>query len=905
MSPLREDPIKWLAVADPEVAAAFETQLRQKGGKISRSELSGIVETIIRALSLETSFGRTLAAGYIRLIGTVPQAHLDRYTREVNSAGHQGATLGRIVAAHFPLVLMSGEPSLPDRFFKTMAILSGKGLHLLDAPLQCLSYLLEAGEPQSAIAFLDLLTTTFSTDLTYNRAKALAHLLSTAITRLFPEKRSRQIKEIYRVASAATDLIDPFLDAIESGLHLLRQEALTDFVTAGLETYEKNKARGNAFIGLSSYSSRRMASDLQISVHLSQVRSQLNRYLQARMGNVGLTVNSLSALSATAFSAGTAPMVCSDNRFIYLPEEISTFDTQSLNISLYKLLTKLEAGYYEFGTYDFDLERLQTLCPDWVPATVDPSESTDMEQFFLSFSNPELARDLFSLCEYGRLRVLTEYKYPGLIRRAHPILSTEIARVFQGHQGYSVAERLSVELILGPEHTGLPDSDGKEFHEIHAVLNRFDSFMKTCSTVETTGRMVLALYPLIRPILPGIPLAFGRCVRPDLVRAAHSMTERLASVIKARLDKEHIRIYRADLRKHLLQNHDRISSDELALILQHTPGATENSPAPANLNPFLATILSECYDTHKPPPLPEDSAGPVFRYPEWDERMADYKKDHVRVVERALIAREANAYREALHTNQRLVRKIRYAFELLKPEELALLRHWTEGDEFDYRALIDAAIDRKIGRIPSDRLYNKRLKHQRDVAVMLLVDLSRSTATPVPGTQKTILDVEREAIVLFCEALQVVGDEFAITGFSGTGRLSVDFWQIKNFDEPMSDTVRSRICAMTPQRSTRMGAAIRHAVSQIEKLPKKVRLLITLSDGFPNDTEYKAAYAVADTRKAIAEARAKGIHLRPITVTPSRDPQIANLYGSLHHNLISNVRELPDKLWRIYNASTR
>jgi nitric oxide reductase activation protein len=151
----------------------------------------------------------------------------------------------------------------------------------------------------------------------------------------------------------------------------------------------------------------------------------------------------------------------------------------------------------------------------------------------------------------------------------------------------------------------------------------------------------------------------------------------------------------------------------------------------------------------------------------------------------------------------------------------------------------------------------------------------------------------------------VVGDTFAIAGFSGTGRLGVDYWHVKAFSDPMGDKIQRRIGAMVPQRSTRMGAAIRHAISRLETIPKKVRLLLTLGDGFPNDTGYKGDYAVSDTRRAIAEARSKGIHVRPITINLNPDQQLDRMYGHLHHTVISDVRELPDKLWRIYNSLTR
>jgi nitric oxide reductase NorD protein len=161
------------------------------------------------------------------------------------------------------------------------------------------------------------------------------------------------------------------------------------------------------------------------------------------------------------------------------------------------------------------------------------------------------------------------------------------------------------------------------------------------------------------------------------------------------------------------------------------------------------------------------------------------------------------------------VGRIRYAFELLRPEEMTILRQWREGDAFDYRALLDYALDKKAGLMPSDRLFIKRMKRVRDVAALLLVDLSRSTANPVDTKGTRVLDVEKQAIVMLSEALKVVGDRFAIAGFSGTGPLGVDYYRIKDLEAPLDEAVKSRISAMAPQRSTRMGAAIRHATAQL------------------------------------------------------------------------------------------
>ena len=311
-----------------------------------------------------------------------------------------------------------------------------------------------------------------------------------------------------------------------------------------------------------------------------------------------------------------------------------------------------------------------------------------------------------------------------------------------------------------------------------------------------------------------------------------------------------------------------------------------------------------------PPPeavdaAPEDGEGPVFWYREWDCRLEDYLLRHVRVRERDFDGDGGEFYAQILKRKRHLVGRTRAAFEMLRPEGLKILRQWIEGDAFDHRALIDFAVDRKAGRTPSERLYIKRLKQERDIAVLLLVDLSRSTANRVAGSSASVLDVEKEALVLFCEALGIVGDTFAVAGFSGTGRLGVDYVLIKDFAQESDDAVRGRIGALAPQRNTRMGAAIRHASAKLETLASRVKLLLVLGDGFPNDADYKQGYAISDTRKAISEARAKGIHVRAITVNLPADPKLDDLFGNVHHTVISDVRELPDRLLRIYSSLTR
>jgi nitric oxide reductase activation protein len=234
------------------------------------------------------------------------------------------------------------------------------------------------------------------------------------------------------------------------------------------------------------------------------------------------------------------------------------------------------------------------------------------------------------------------------------------------------------------------------------------------------------------------------------------------------------------------------------------------------------------------------------------------------------------------------------------------LRHWPEGDAFDYDALLEYALDRKMRITPEDRLYRKRLKVDRDVAVFVLVDLSSSTRKPVQdGSGKSILAVEKEALVLFCEALERVGDAYALAGFSGSGRLACEFFYLKDFNEPLNGEVQGRIGGIRPEKNTRMGPAIRHAAKELKEFPARIKLMIILSDGLPNDQDYSNEYAIADSRSAIRESRSAFVHVHAITVNASNSAHLDNLYGDVHHTVIADVKQLPDKLPRIYRALTR
>ncbi len=903
-------PLEKLRIADPDTYVWVKGRIALLPKMPEADLLVLMVEEIIQALAQEPGLARSVAEGLFRLIGSddrdIPIL-IASYIEQVRQAAKTGPALGRIVADHLAPVLLAG-PAMLEQFSATLAIMRSKGTYTLNEPLLVLNELLESGDQPSAMAYLALLSAAFRRQVTYNRCVRLVYQIPKAVRAFVARRRLAQIEAFCRVIDTDLQLVDPFLDGMQKGLALLTPRDLTHFLEQAFAKYRTSADAGLSFIALSSKAAQETCERMQVVVPLAQIKGPLNRYLNARLGR---------PVAVTA--ASTIPVdsrwICSDGRAIYMPDEIDRFECRDENRRLARVLVRLEAGYFENRTFAFDLERACDLYPEvaqrknrW--AGKPQSDKCDAQRFFSGFELPLLAGDLFLLFAQARTAAYLTHHYPGLVRAALPVLKKESQRLRGKAQGDMFMGYLYDRLVLDmtPERTTEPLAN--KLH--HGLAYELKRHLNEQAPVECCARLVcLAHDPIAAHLRENgrtyVPMAvpFDRKLRWDLVAWASVEQQRQAEQIKMRLAEQGLEVYRADLQERLEEQQGRITSDDVhTLVLSRAQISGEAKTVKIDLSdPDLQRLLEQA---GLEPPTVQTDDGSGFRYPEWDNRLQDYLHDHVRVQE-SLVATggDGDFYRQSLEHYRGLVARIRRAFEFLKPEGLVMLRQWPEGDAFDHRALIDFAVDRRAGRTPSDRLFIKRLKQERDVAALLLVDLSRSTANPVVDGTETVLEVAKEALVLFCEALQVVGDTFAIAGFSGTGRHSVDYFRIKGFDEPLAEPVKARLSALSPQRSTRMGAAIRHATARIAPVASRVRLLIIVSDGFPNDLGYKADYAIADTRRAVQEARAKGIHVKAITVNIGSDPRLDDLYGRVHHHVIGDVRELPDKLVRLYGTLTK
>ena len=328
-----------------------------------------------------------------------------------------------------------------------------------------------------------------------------------------------------------------------------------------------------------------------------------------------------------------------------------------------------------------------------------------------------------------------------------------------------------------------------------------------------------------------------------------------------------------------------------------------------------------------------------YLYDEWDFRSNDYKPRWCIVKERIMGEGDKAYYDETLLDYSALVSNLRRQFEMISPEMLKKVNRLEDGEEFDIDDVIEAFVDIKTGVSPSEKLYWRRNKIQRDVACVFLLDVSASTAESIEDsntsndwdvpddpvdymkwiksrrksgivrTYKRIIDVEKEASVLLIDALENLGDQYGIYCFSGYGRENVEFYTVKDLDESMNDNIKGRIDKISPLHATRMGPAIRHAISKLEKVQSRTKLLFLISDGRPQDRGYsregvEKEYAVHDTKMALTEARNKDITPFCLTVDKNGHDYLKTMTQDMGYEVLDDVKDLPERLLDLYRTLT-
>jgi nitric oxide reductase NorD protein len=279
-------------------------------------------------------------------------------------------------------------------------------------------------------------------------------------------------------------------------------------------------------------------------------------------------------------------------------------------------------------------------------------------------------------------------------------------------------------------------------------------------------------------------------------------------------------------------------------------------------------------------------------YPEWDWRLGAYRDPGATVL---LLPASSGAQQwvdDTLAARRGMLHEIRRRFELLRAQRLRLRRQ-LDGADIDLQAYVDSHADFRAGLPMAQRLYQTERRSRRDMAIMLLVDVSGSTDGWIAADRR-IVDVEREALLLVCVALEGMDEPYSVLAFSGEGPQAVVVRSVKRFDERYDNTVARRIAGLEPEHYTRAGAAMRHASTLLMKQPAEHRLLLLLSDGKPNDIDdYDGRYGVEDLRQAVTEAKLQGISPFCLTIDRQAASYLPAVFGPNHYALLPRPELLP------------
>ena len=903
---------------DPAAGEKLRLALEDFKPRPAPGIVKDIATLVASRLERNPEVAAAVISGCCTLLEENKGSSLDLYLAAVSEAGRTTPVLARSAAEKFVVICAADDKLLYDLTLGFFRDIGAWGPYPLGQVSNGVLALLKIGGPELGISFARMIAAALQQGVVEKELVRLVERLVTGIKGFMPDKQLWQAGQLERVIAVDRQLAPAFLRGLERGLRFLKEPQLKEFVAAALAGADQGERRSR-FLGLEAIAGRELCQKLQTMAPLTSQLTSLHRYLNARSGRA-ISVRSLKEIPRSPITCQT--ISSTDGEKIYLPAEMEIGDNVKENEKYYRLLAGLELAAIEAQSFAFDLKQWQRLKP---PAEINctaaagPPEAfrySDYYTFFALFPRPDLAEKLFNLAEFSRISAFLERYYPGFARRAQLISAGLPLNSETLLPGARLAAYLYTEMVAGGFQSGRgPDSAAGIAGKCRDLITAAAPLKNPAAAVSAAADWVAAVYPRVEKLLGAAALdafvdyelPFQRRLRFDLVYLAHQENERKAHLWREKLAEQGAEVDKS-LLKDILNNENLVLTPELLQQLLERSGKLRNRAGtkikklPSEID--LKELLPEAEAANAAAELGEPV--PTFWYDEWDFRLNDYLKNHVKLLEQRRVAGDAEFYQRAIAENFGLIHRIRRNFELIRPEAIQILRHWPEGDAFDYDALLEYALDRKMRITPDERLYRKRLKVDRDVAVFVLVDLSSSTRKPVrDGSGKSILAVEKEALVLFCEALERVGDGYALAGFSGSGRLATEFFYLKDFTEPLNDEVKGRIGGIRPEKNTRMGPAIRHGAQALKSYPARIKLMIVLSDGLPNDQDYSNEYAIADSRSAIRESRSAFIHVHAITVNTSNSAHLDNLYGDVHHTVIADVKQLPDKLPRIYRALTR
>jgi len=658
----------------------------------------------------------------------------------------------------------------------------------------------------------------------------------------------------------------------------------------------------------------------------------------------GVLIHYLHALGREDISLQEGSVHYTDIETIYLPDRISLHSGERLNFSLYKIMVSHKFAQIRLGTYFLHMNRLKGLplqLKTQYRQAIPPNLPSDLAHFLHLFPNPTLAGDLFLLGDTLRIERWFRDNLPGLYRDLCDV-KRELGRRQRSSKSLPprsrVMEGVAWELLAGERmaggESGLQETAARV---CDLLLTCHERGMQVEDVAEVVAKAYAFFHSLPDPYQKIEKAPYIGELRPD--EAERGRRKRRAST-RVRFRNELAKLVCDLPEPHEVRieipatehepngsktpQQQELPNDRLDYLL------LDGNPAP--IPEAMRKIIEEIYEDLGSIPssylamsddmsghffrslcrpaddvLPEHAQGTGYVLPEegenihvldeWDHRRQGYRKRWAVLRETTAPSGSVQFAEETLVRYRGMIRQIKRQFERIRMGQ-TLLRRQKDGDNVDLDASLEAFSDRAAGLYPSEKVFVRLSRNKRDIATAFLIDLSGSTSG-------WINDMERTALLILSEAMQVLQDRFAIYGFSGRTRRRCELFRIKGFDEPYGDTVKRRVANLRALEYTRLGPPIRHLTNLLSNMESRTRLLITLSDGKPDDYDgYNGDYGIEDTRQALIEAKRKGIHPFCITIDKAEHQYLSHMYGAVNYVFIDDLTKLPVKIPEIYRKLT-
>ncbi|MBK7725110.1 MAG: VWA domain-containing protein [Dehalococcoidia bacterium] len=820
---------------------------------------------------------------------------------------------------------------------------------------------------------------------------------SASLGELEPDDHHRVIELAEQLAPYSAYAAMDFVTSVPRVLERIRIDELEPWHNAGLRILEASHDGGEAYFRLQSTRGEDILETLSARIELSKIGEIMRLYCKALTGR-NVSIQTAESLAEKGIGWVEEHRASTDGSTIFLPEVMERFHEKDENFAAMKVFATHQAAHIEFGSFDFVFDRLGGVFPlrrvAFALAREKPA-TTDMEEYFDLFPERKLASDLFTIAEDSRIDSRVKREYGGIRRPLARMQQEELAKrpdVRQLPLRNGFVENLVRASLDGVDAIRWPKDRAE-------AMSRALGLLKAVHTdeamVEDAAEATLALYEIAISI-PNVyenmdegawdsvdPMDAGQAMPMEGGESGGDGSQmQLGSSEGSPDDAEYESPqeidFRGDFKPELVdllmklredakmgqggeQSPAQLTPEQLAELLAKSVeidlDAMYDGDLDASTGMFMNNLMkeagnpaSEKGDQNQPTSDNSTGAGEgeeelipivtVYYYDEWDFRAQDYKPRWCAVKESKLEEGDDNFYENALREHAGLVAQTRKQFELMKPEMFRKIKRLPDGEDFDLDSAIEWMVEKRAGASPNEKIYWRRNKIERDVAVAFLVDMSASTDEEINKREKKyddddydddprkylswwvskrrqeltsppkrIIDLERESTVLLMTALETIGDQYGIYGFSGYGRDNVEFFVIKDFNETLDTKIKNRLDKVTPIRSTRMGPAIRHATFKLMETDAKVKILVLLSDGRPQDHGYgrdrtEKEYAIHDTKQALNEAKREGITPFALTVDRAGHDYLKTMCEDMGYEVVADIEALPSRLPALYRRLT-